>query len=74
MGGKYMIIDICEKSGCDKSTPANTFMKKTNIKEKINMENYKSSPQVWLEKQDFEDKSFLLTIKQPVGKSGAIVE
>ena len=57
-----MIIDICEKSGCDKSTPASTFMKKTNIKEKINMENYKSSPQVWLEKQDFEDKSSMDTL------------
>ena len=59
-----MIIDICEKSGCDKSTPANTFMKKTNIKEKINMENYKSSPQVWLEKQDFEDKSSIDTLNR----------
>lgn len=59
-----MIIDICEKSGCDKSTSANTFMKKTNIKEKINMENYKSSPQVWLEKQDFEDKSSMDTLNR----------
>lgn len=59
-----MIIDICEKSGCDKSTPASTFMKKTNIKEKINMENYKSSPQVWLEKQDFEDKSSMDTLNR----------
>lgn len=59
-----MIIDICEKSGCDKSTPASTFMKKTNIKEKINMENYKSSPQVWLEKQDFEDKSSIDTLNR----------
>lgn len=49
-----MIIDICEKSGCDKS----------NIKEKINMENYKSSPQVWLEKQDFEDKSSMDTLNR----------
>ena len=59
-----MIIDVCEKSGCDKSTPASTFMKKTNIKEKINMENYKSSPQVWLEKQDFEDKSSMDTLNR----------
>lgn len=59
-----MIIDICEKSGCDKSTPTSTFMKKTNIKEKINMENYKSSPQVWLEKQDFEDKSSIDTLNR----------
>lgn len=59
-----MIIDICEKSGCDKSTPTSTFMKKTNIKEKINMENYKSSPQVWLEKQDFEDKSSMDTLNR----------
>lgn len=59
-----MIIDICEKSGCDKSTPASTFMKKTNIKEKINMENYKSSPQVWLEKQYFEDKSSIDTLNR----------
>lgn len=59
-----MIIDICEKSGCDKSTPASTLMKKTNIKEKINMENYKSSPQVWLEKQDFEDKSSMDTLNR----------
>lgn len=59
-----MIIDICEKSGCDKSTPVSTFMKKTNIKEKINMENYKSSPQVWLEKQDFEDKSSMDTLNR----------
>lgn len=59
-----MIIDICNKSGCDKSTPASTFMKKTNIKEKINMENYKSSPQVWLEKQDFEDKSSMDTLNR----------
>ena len=59
-----MIIDICEKSGCDKSTSASTLMKKTNIKEKINMENYKTSPQVWLEKQDFEDKSAMDTLNR----------
>lgn len=59
-----MIIDICEKSGCDKSTSASTLMKKTNIKEKINMENYKTSSQVWLEKQDFEDKSAMDTLNR----------
>lgn len=59
-----MIIDICEKSGYDKSTPASTLIKKTNIKKKINMENYKSSPQVWLEKQDFEDKSATDTLNR----------
>lgn len=59
-----MIIDICEKSGCDKSTSASTLIKKTNIKEKINMENYKSSPQVWLERQDFEDKSSIDTLNR----------
>lgn len=59
-----MIIDICEKSGCDKSTSASTLMKKMNIKEKINMGNYKSSPQVWLEKQDFEDKSAMDTLNR----------
>lgn len=59
-----MIVDICEKSGCDKSTSASTLMKKMNIKEKINMGNYKSSPQVWLEKQDFEDKSAMDTLNR----------